>query len=72
MSAHKPTEEGTGRSSKYPSISPSTLAKNLVSSIASVLRLSLSPSNSFTMMGALVRLLSRTLSPRSHTATPEA
>lgn len=56
----------------YPSTSPSTFAKNLVSSIANVLRLSLRPSNSLTIIGADVIFVDRTLSPRSHTATPVA
>lgn len=53
-------------------MSPSTLAKNLVSSVASVFRLSDSSSRALTIMGADVMLLDRTLSPRSHTATPVA
>ena len=55
---------------KMPSMSPSTLAKNLVSSMASVLRESERLSNSSTIMGAEVMLAARTLSPRSQTATP--
>ena len=56
----------------HPSTSPSTFAKNLVSSIAKVFRLSLKSSNSLTIIGAEVILVDRTLSPRSHTATPVA
>lgn len=56
----------------YPSTSPSTLAKNRVNSTARVFRLSLRSSSSLTMMGADVIFVDRTLSPRSHTATPVA
>lgn len=44
----------------------------MVSSTANVFKLSLNSSNSRTIIGALVKLLLRTLSPRSHTATPVA
>lgn len=56
----------------YPSTSPSTFAKNLVNSIANVFRLSLRSSSSLTMIGAEVMFVVRTLSPKSHTATPVA
>lgn len=55
---------------RIPSISPSTLAKNRVSSTERVFRLSLRPSSSATMSGADVMLANRTLSPKSQTATP--
>ena len=53
-----------------PSMSPSTFAKNFVNSMARVLRLSLSESNSETIRGAEVIFAYRTDSPRSQTATP--
>lgn len=55
---------------RMPSISPSTLAKNLVSSIPSVLSDSERASSSETIIGAEVMFALRTDSPRSHTATP--
>ncbi len=72
LSLSDSTVSGRGGRHTYPSMSPSTLAKNLVSSMASVLMLSLSSSSSLVMMGADVMLLDRTLSPRSQTATPVA
>ena len=55
-----------------PSISPSTFAKNLVNSMASVLSDSLRASSSPTMTGADVIFAKRIDSPRSHTATPDS
>ena len=53
----------------YPSMSPSTRAKNLVISTESVFMVSLRASRSETMLAASRMSLERTLSPRSQTAT---
>ena len=69
--------EGRAASSRFaqsmtmriPSMSPSTSAKNLVSSMARVFRDSPRSSSSCTRSGAEVKFAARTVSERSHTAT---